>query len=583
MARRTTTSPASKSHRADHDVPVRRWTVLAQDPSFLDTRGKALTTTVEVPAERLETGPKGHRVHVIDYDASTHRFYGSRDKNLLVDHYARKNGISMGTLVRDPYFHQQNAYALVAGTLFQFERALGRPVDWGFAAPSHQIKVAPHAFADANAYYSKESESLNFGYFPDPKTGRQVYTCLSHDIVVHETAHAILDGLRPYYLNPSSADQAGFHEGFADVVALLSVFRHDEIVKHALKPLTNAAGRLYSRSLKAEVLGGTALLKLAEEMGAALDGVRSHSLRHSVKIKPDRRHYKSERYSEEHDRGELLVAIMIRSFLAIWEKRLTPLLNNGRGSLASNVVAEEGSAAALHLLHIAIRALDYMPPVDLTYPDYVSALLTADRELFPDVGKYDYRETLRSEFAAFGIVPATGAKGDGCWDPPPSEDFTLTGMHLDRLRRDPTVVFRFIWENREALGIFPDAFTRVTSVRPVARVSRDGTILLETVAEYMQTLKIYSPELKSLGIEKPKGMRRSRLITLYGGGTLILGEFGQLKYHVGTGVARPAQSARLKSLWEQGYFEDGASASARIAQMHRHRELRPVREIREDW
>jgi hypothetical protein len=277
------------------------------------------------------------------------------------------------------------------------------------------------------------------------------------------------------------------------------------------------------------------------------------------------------------------VAVMIRSFLVIWLRRLQPLLNNGRGSLARSVVAEEGSNAALHLLHIAIRSLDYMPPVDLTYPDYVSALLTADRELFPDDGKYKYREVLHKEFAAFGIDPATGPKGDGCWDPPPRDDFTLTGMHLERMKRDPSVVFRFVWENRNALGIFPDAFTRVTSVRPVVRLSRDGSILLETVAEYMQTLKVYSPELKSLGIKKPDGMRRSRLITLYGGGTLIFSEFGQLKYHVGTGVVRPAQGARLQSLWDNGWFDDRPSAAARIAQMHRDRELRPLREPREDW
>src|SRR3546814_3368977 len=96
-------------------------------------------------------------------------------------------------------------------TLKVFESALGRQVAWGFAEPSHQIKVAPHAFADANAYYSRESESLNFGYFPD-SGGKTIYNCLSHDIVVHETTNARLDGLRPRYLLPSYTDQAGKSE-----------------------------------------------------------------------------------------------------------------------------------------------------------------------------------------------------------------------------------------------------------------------------------------------------------------------------------------------------------------------------------
>ena len=74
-------------------------------------------------------------------------------------------------------------------TLFQFERALGRPVDWGFLEPSHQLKVAPHAYLEGNAGYSRESESLGFGYFYDDD-GTRVYTCLSHDIVRHARRQA---------------------------------------------------------------------------------------------------------------------------------------------------------------------------------------------------------------------------------------------------------------------------------------------------------------------------------------------------------------------------------------------------------
>ncbi|HKY29569.1 MAG TPA: hypothetical protein VJM12_16645 [Pyrinomonadaceae bacterium] len=571
---------ASLAPQRPQDVPTRRWTVLAQDPGVLDKQGRALTTTVEVPAERLERGPKGHRIHVVDYDASTDYFYSARTEALDTDIYANVKDITR--LIRDPHFHQQNVYALTMSTLYEFERALGRPVDWGLSAPSHQLKVAPHAFQDANAYYSRESESLNFGYFPDDD-GNLVYTCLSHDIVVHETAHAILDGLRCFYLNPSSSDQAGFHEGFADVVALLSVFKHHEIIEYALKPLVDDAGRVPARNLAIKPLASTALMRLAEEMGSALEGVRGTALRHSVDIKPDRRHYKSARYAEEHDRGELLVAIVFRSFLQIWIKRLQPLLVHKKSSLACSVVAEEGGTAAKQLLNVMIRALDYLPPVDMTYRDYLSALLTADYELYPDQGKYDYRGELRAEFAAFGILPASGKNANGYWEPPPKGAHSLTGMHFERLQRDPSTMFRFIWENRDMLGIFPDAFTRVISVRPVMRVSCDGAVLRETVAEYVQTLSVYSAELHSLGIEKPKGMHRSRLVKLYGGGTLIFSEYGQLKYHIGTGVVSRHQSERLQSLWDSGYFEASASPAARIAQMHNHRSLKPLREPRVEW
>jgi hypothetical protein len=51
-----------------------------------------------------------------------------------------------------------------------------------------------------------------------------VYSRLSQDVVTHKTAHVLLDGQHSRYLDPSSPDQAAFHEGSGDVVALLSVF-----------------------------------------------------------------------------------------------------------------------------------------------------------------------------------------------------------------------------------------------------------------------------------------------------------------------------------------------------------------------
>ena len=105
-------------------------------------------------------------------------------------------------------------------TLHRFEFALGRRVAWGTGGP--QLKVVPHAFEQANAYYSEDSESLVFGYVRSPHA--PTFFGLSHDIIVHETTHALLDGLRDGFTHPSSPDQAALHEGLADIVALLSVF-----------------------------------------------------------------------------------------------------------------------------------------------------------------------------------------------------------------------------------------------------------------------------------------------------------------------------------------------------------------------
>src|SRR5688572_7288170 len=102
------------------------------------------------------------------------------------------------------------------------------------------------------------------------------FTCLSHEIVAYETTHALLDGLRERYTDPSSPEQAAFHEGFADIVALLSVFALPQIAETIIDfnaPRTNRS-RIASSSLTVEALRSSMLLGLAKEMGTELPAIR---------------------------------------------------------------------------------------------------------------------------------------------------------------------------------------------------------------------------------------------------------------------------------------------------------------------
>ena len=67
------------------------------------------------------------------------------------------------------------------------------PIPWAFEG--NRLIVVPHAGYGQNAYYDRQSKSLQFYYFD--KDGKTVYTCLSTDIVRHEFGHAVLDGVRP--------------------------------------------------------------------------------------------------------------------------------------------------------------------------------------------------------------------------------------------------------------------------------------------------------------------------------------------------------------------------------------------------
>ncbi|MEW6600712.1 MAG: hypothetical protein AB1499_07055, partial [Nitrospirota bacterium] len=211
---------------------TRTLSVIAQDPSVREANGRILMSRIKVPKEVLDPGPIGYRVQVVDYDTTEQMFHGSHALPLRFEDEPPAWREGHQKIVNDYRFHAQNVYALVMKTLARFEHALGRRVGWSFR--THQLKIAPHGMLDANAFYAPGQEGLVFGYFPG-LTGKTVYTCLSHDVVVHETAHALIDALRERYLDPSSPDQAAFHEGFADVIALLSVFAQEELVQELMR------------------------------------------------------------------------------------------------------------------------------------------------------------------------------------------------------------------------------------------------------------------------------------------------------------------------------------------------------------
>ena len=489
-------------------------------------------------------------------------------------------------------------------TLARFEFALGRRIGWSFG--THQLKVAPHGMLDANAFYSPGEEGLVFGYFTG-SNGKNIYTCLSHDVVVHETTHALIDALRKRYLDPSSPDQGAFHEGFADVVALLSVFSQRELVQRLLSP--EAAGKtpqlIPRKFLSEDQLKESALFGLADEMGEELSGVRGEALRQSTKIGPTSDLLNTPEFLETHRRGEILVAAVMNAFISAWAERIENSGVPGQAAYPVARIAEEGADIADDLATMWIRGIDYMPPVHLEFPDALSATLTADLEVRPDDSRFKLRKHLKESFGAFGIRPASN-NPDGIWNPAP------TGLRFDRvrfesMRADKDEVFRFIWDNRDVLGLRESAYSEVLSVRPCIRIGNDGFVLRETVAEYYQVARLTPDEVKKRGINAPKeylaALKKQRTdggddtadddevedITtpLYGGGTLVFNEYGQLKYHISNDVFGEKQSGRLKYLWENGLLTPRKAGTglraARLSSIHRLRAIDARRFPSEGW
>lgn len=570
-----------------------RLTILAQDPTVRVKGRRLAIAQVSVPAEVLADGPAGYRIRVIDFDATAnrlylpHRYEVEPESGAVIDPWAPPDDTASAAkwqkyeerLLADPQFHAQNVYAIAMMTLARFEFALGRRVGWGFAA--HQLHIAPHAFADANAFYSGYDHALMFGYFYG-KGGERIFTCLSHDIIAHETTHALLDGMRDRYTEPSSPDQAAFHEGFADVVALLSMFSLTNIVKAALhggKTRLGPGGHfelIPESALTRAAIEQSILFGLAKQMGIELDPLNRNALRRSIEIKPSRKILESPEYQEPHNRGEVFVAAFMRGFLDLWLSRIAQLGTFGRGMRNLDLVADEGAKAADHLLTIAIRALDFCPPTDIDFPDYLTALLTADSEVVPDDSKYGYRESVLAAFAAYGIDPPPGrTQLDGTLKPYDGSALVYSRTHFDSMLRDRDEVFRFVWENRKNLDVDDRGYTVVQFVRASTRVGPDGFVLHETICEYVQVVQLYAAEMKSvLGFERPTGMPTTQSVTIYAGGTLVFDEYGRVKYHIAHPLNEEArQQRRIEYLWGGGYFDTTAEPRDHFAALHRQRAL----------
>jgi len=405
-----------------HKPPFRRLRGYAFDPSLSVQLDLADINNLvyNVKWEDVAPGPVGEYLEVIDYDPSSKCFYAPVDLN--EEYILAQDGLDPAE--SNPQFHQQMVYAVAMNTIKNFEAALGRKISWSSYRPKEgpdeyvqRLRIYPHAMRDANAYYSPQKKSLLFGYFsaaPDNAAlampGATVYTCLSHDIIAHETTHAILDGMHRRYIEATHPDSLAFHEAFADIVALFQHFKFADVLK---AQIAQTRGDLRSQNLLGE---------LAQQFGKAIG--HYGSLRDAIgefndntekwePHKPDPADYSNT--DEPHARGAILVATIFDAFLNIYKRRVADLLRiatggNGNLSLGElhpdlvNRMANEASKTAGHILSMCIRALDYCPPMDINFGDYLRALITADYDLLENDDR-EYRLAIIEAFQRRGIFP----------------------------------------------------------------------------------------------------------------------------------------------------------------------------------
>lgn len=410
--------------------------VFVQDPVAARERRMAPLEWVRLKTEDVVLdGPVCPRVAVLDLDAGTGRLRrGARFQPPGGDGEPGGFQIQDAEQLDASDVIQVSVFGAVLRTLEMFEEddALGRKVCWAFEGS--QLLVVPRAGEWANAFYQRESRSLQFFYFRHPLlSGRgeeRIYTCHSQDIIAHETAHAVLDGILPDLYHALSPQALALHEAVADLTAALAAFRCRPLVRQVLRAeggsiaksgAFSAIGEQFGQALghpgqlrdllNAKTLkpidGGKAEDVVTSAEPHALSQVIAGAL-YSVLLRLHEA-LKDELTRKHQARTSLVAPMeMARQSLPPEDAPAPPLEH--QGFVAEDAWQEARRRVSGKALAVATsrfkrslyRGLDYLPPGEVSFADLGRAILAADEAAHPDSG--EPREWLCQEFMRRGIV-----------------------------------------------------------------------------------------------------------------------------------------------------------------------------------
>jgi len=382
-------------------------------------------------------GPVGARVAILDFSPESGALGPGvasipPAKEPQPYRYSANRAHSLDAL-QSPAFISESVFGTVHETIRMFEEPdiLGRRVAWAFPGP--QLLVVPRAGEWENAFYERDSRSLQFFYFPHRTTGQRVYTALSEDIVAHETTHAILDGIDPDLYNALSTESLAIHEAVADLGALAVSLRSRVLQRRFLD---TTGGDLS----KWAAFAGLAA-QFAEGTGRTTRFLRdlSNDLRMS-----------DVDATEPHELSQVLSGALH----ALWRELFRGLKQRLR---RREPALDERSAAGRVVWlareiyeRMAFRALDCLPPGESTFADYARAILAADQAGVPEVD--GPRAFLRKELVRRGIAASEAAlRVETDLDVP-----AVRRADVEALVTSDYAAYAFANKNRRLLGIPKD-------------------------------------------------------------------------------------------------------------------------------
>jgi hypothetical protein len=422
--------------------------VYFQDPLFAKNNPKLAFDQSYVAWEPgLCSGPTSARFAVVDYNGDSGALVSPVQWDFETRQFIDSKGIAIDRklLHESLQAHQLHVWAVLQRALDFFEGGpgLGRRISWGFEG--NRLIVVPHAGYGQNAFYDRQSKSLQFYYF-DGNEGT-VYTCLSTDIINHEFGHAVLDGIRPYFIEAISPQTAAFHEFIGDLTAILIAFRNNEFRNY----LVEASGGDLGKDTK--------LNRLAEEFGKAVNDKPYLRTAHNDKklsaLKDEQR---------PHLLSEVLTGAMFDIII-----KLSRYYIDKRKRTRSQAFWD----TIQRMQQMAVQPLDLLPPVDASFKDYALAVLRMEQIANPS-DPDNYRGMMMDVFLDREIM--TEAEVEDLKRPSQVfERLALDVFHeVEDLSGSRAEAYRFLDDNRDRLYIPANADFVVSDLHVAQKLTRQS-------------------------------------------------------------------------------------------------------------
>src|SRR5262249_40023361 len=191
----------------------------------------------------------------------------------------------------------------------------------------------------------------------------------------------------------------------------------------------------------------------------------------------------------------------------------------------ARTLAAEASRTAQQFFTICVRALDYCPPVDITFGDFLRAVITSDFDLHPTDAS-GIRSAFMGAFRVRGIVPdgaaffsETAIAWPAAKGLAPIENLDFgdpNGLTPDQ-QKSVKEALRAYFDDPEhlrAMGFDEGLAVRIPSFHPVFRIGEDGGLRTEMVIEVVQERQVHFDD----------GAPGLGTFPMRGGATIIIGK-----------------------------------------------------------